>query len=697
MNEMICLWGKEYDVLDGEPLLWPALCYEIDVCVPRDSGSHNLFEQVVLRWIEISKRLSEDEIAEATCLPKDTVRFLVHSLQCKGDLDEKGQPTGKHALGQWATEHRVVYAFYDLITGTFLPELFPREKLTRYPMHGSGPVVSYTIGWEQGNAYSERACCLIPPAKARDRLLAPEEIQEMLRTYRRKWEPGGHYETAQRGDLVYLRTYLCRNLSSGNYLLKNPLGRGYAPHMYAGLLRMEQESPENWKRITMLREQLEGRTEVDAPEERAARKAQSVEGFGPELLRYPALAAKLRAIEDAERKLPLHAEDTSTHMAIQSSSATICKAVYDGLEETLHILGAQYELERWSKRLLAMSAQTRRKFLAEALRQLGLRIPQDGSGLRLLQCSKRSMEQLFENDVFSLPIVLVLNIAAAESEPMHPFWELRKLDRDALAHWDELKTQRDTVAHGGESTWPQDRLHRAAERFRLFVRMMLPTVRPKQSEDAHARVARDSAREQLLRADSKLRAHIGMTFFAQVGERRLERLRRIQCFLDDLREEEETFQDQALQAVTDCSGLLQQALEEAVAARPIAEEQKGSQIKAQAAELLSAVHAIEEGGKLPPALATVGDGFISHAQMGEGTTLGAVYLSWLGVGWPAVKTLHEQRPESCKALCNVICVLLEHRRHSNRVMQPVTRQELDDMWKSTLQGVLLLWENQFLR
>ncbi len=694
MYEIVCSGRDEGRVENGKEVLWPVLLYNIDVSVPSGDLDMNLFEQVILDLIRLSGYVSEQELAEDTCLAPDTVRFLVHRLQSKGWLDDNRQPVdaSKKKTGLEG-KHAIVCVFFDLLSGEFLPEVLRADELERYQFDGRGPQVRYTSGYNHGRSQERTAYLLLPPEQARQRMLQPSEIQGLLEGYRRQWTPGSHYETAQRGELVFLRTHLCRNLSSGSYLLKNPLGRGYSSQMYAGLLELEKSSSENWQRIQDLRQQLAASTEQDM-EPRREEKVQ-VEGFGPELRRFPGLRGWLLAIQKAESEMSVQWGDSATEQAAKASRTAICKHVYAGIEETLHILAGRYDLYSWSKRLLAMSGGGRIDYLRFSLSRLDLNCPETGKEINLLKCSRNDINRYFNEDSFSLPVMLVLNLAAADEDSMHPFHRLRSLGTRLLTEWAELKEARDAAAHGAEVDWKPERLLAAAEKFRKFVLLMLPELRPGQQTDMGDGSEASKRQERLLHADSELRKALGWGFMAHVDRERLGRLQRVQCQLDALHEDSELFQDQALQVITEFAGLLQQVLEEAWAGR----QEKvlaAREVKASAEALLKSSGCLAETDPMPQALATVGAGYIMNAQQQKHTTLGAAYLCWLGTGRQQVADLQVREQEKCHALLELVCYLLVHRGHGNTVRLPVEgRQELEKVWQDVLQGLLLFWENAF--
>ncbi|SFW36177.1 hypothetical protein [Selenomonas ruminantium] len=694
MYEIVCSDKDEGRVENGKELLWPVLMYNIDVSVPSGSLDMNIFEQVILNLIQLSGYVSEKELAEDTCLDPDTVRFLVNRLRSKGWLDANHQlaDVSKKKTGLEGT-HAIVCVFFDLLSGEFLPELLSEDKLERYQFNGRGPQVRYTYGYSQGRSYERTAYLLLPPEQVKQRMLQPSEIQDLLEGYRRQWTPGSHYETAQRGELVFLRTYLCRSLSSGSYLLKNPLGRGYSPQMYAGLLGLEENSTENWQRIQDLRQQLAANTEQDL--ELQHEEKVHVEGFGPELRRFPGIRGWLLAIQKAERELSLQWGDSATEQAVKASRADICKYVYAGIEETLHILAGRYDLYSWSRRLLAVSSGCRIDYLCSSLHRLGISCPKQSKAMNLLKCSKNDIDRYFREGSFSLPVMLVLNLAAADGDSMHPFHRLRRLGSRLLTEWAELKEVRDAAAHGAEVDWKPECLLAAAEKFRKFVLLMLPELRPGQQTDIGDGSESNKRQARLLRADSELRKAIGWKFMASLDRERLGRLQRAQCQMDALHEDSELFQDQALQVITEFAGLLQQGLEEALTVRQ--EKVLGArEVKASAEALLKNTGCLAAADSLPRALATVGEGYIINAQQQKHTTLGAAYLCWLGTGRRQVAELQVREQEKCHALFEIICYLLVHRGHGNMVRMPVEgRQELEKVWKDVLQGLLLLGENAF--
>ena len=694
MYEIVCSGKDEGRVENGIEVLWPALMYDIDVSVPSGDLDMNIFEHVILELIKLSGYVSEQELAEDTCLDSDMVRFLIHRLQCKGWLDDNRQLIEKHRKKTgWEGKHALVCVFFDLLSGEFLPEVLSKDKLECFQVFGRGPQVKYTDGDSHGRSYERRACLLLPPEQARERELQPSEIQGLLEGYRRQWTPGAHYETAQRGELVFLRTYLCRNLSSGSYLLKNPLGRGYSPQMYAGLLGLEKKSPENWQRIQDLRQRLAARTEQDL-EPRREEKVQ-VEGFSPELRRFPGLRGWLLAIQKAERELAVQWVDSATEQAATTSRRAICKSVYAGIEETLHILAGRYDLHSWGKRLSVMSCGSRLHHLRLSLHYLGLTCSKEDKAMNLLKCSDNDISRYFSEDNFSLPVMLVLNLAAADGDSMHPFHRLHSLGPYLLTEWAELKEARDAAAHGDKIDWKRERLLAVAQKFKKFVLLMLPELRPGQQTEMGEGSEGSKQQDRWLRADSELRTALGWGFVAQVDRERLSHLQRVQCQLDDLHEESELFQDQSLQVITEFAGLLQQGLEEALAGRQ-GKVLPAREVKAAAESLLKSSGCLAENDSMPSALATVGEGYIMNAQQQKHTTLGAAYLCWLGTGRRRVADLHVKEQEKCHAFLELICYLLVHRGHGNTVRLPVEgRQKLEKVWQDVLQGLLLFWENAF--
>lgn len=694
MYEIVCSGKDEGRVENGREVLWPALLYNIDVSVPSGRLDMNIFEQVILNLIQLSGYVSEQELAEDTCLAPDTVRFIVHRLQSKGWLDANRQlaAISKKKTGLEG-EHAIVCVFFDLLSGEFLPEVLSAGNLERYRFDGRGPQVRYTFGYNHGSRQERTAYLLLPPEQGRERKLQPSEIKGLLEGYRRQWAPGSHYETAQRGELVFLRTYLCRSLSSGSYLLKNPLGRGYSPQMYAGLLSFEKNSPENWRRIQELRKQLAASTEQDVEPRRE--DMVQVEGFSPELRRFPGLRGWLLDIQKAERELTVQWGDSATEQAAKASRTAVCKSVYAGIEETLHILAARYDLHNWSRRLLAMSSGGRMEYLRLSLRRLGISCPKQGKAINLLKCSKNDINRYFSEDSFSLPVMLVLNLAAADGDSMHPFHRLRSLGSRLLMEWAELKEVRDAAAHGDEVDWKPERLLAAVQKFRKFVLLMLPELRPGQQTDMEDGSEGSKQQNRLLLADSELRTSLGWGFMAHADRERLGHLQRAQCQLDALHEDSELFQDQALQVITEFAGILQQGLEESL----IGKQDKvlsAREVKAAAEALLKSSGCLAETDSLPPALATVGEGFIMNAQQQKPATLGAAYLCWLGTGRRQVADLQVREQEKCRVLFELTCYLLVHRGHGNTVRQPVEgRQELEKVWQDVLQGLLLFWENAF--
>ncbi len=224
---------------------------------------------------------------------------------------------------------------------------------------------------------------------------------------------------------------------------------------------------------------------------------------------------------------------------------------------------------------------------------------------------------------------------------------------------------------------------------------MLPELRPGQQTDMEDGSEGSKQQNRLLLADSELRTSLGWGFMAHADRERLGHLQRAQCQLDALHEDSELFQDQALQVITEFAGILQQGLEESL----IGKQDKvlsAREVKAAAEALLKSSGCLAETDSLPPALATVGEGFIMNAQQQKPATLGAAYLCWLGTGRRQVADLQVREQEKCRVLFELTCYLLVHRGHGNTVRQPVEgRQELEKVWQDVLQGLLLFWENAF--
>lgn len=681
-------------------LLWPALKYDIDVICDKSDGSLGLFEKTLLDMLKVTHG-TELELADALCMERDTVRFLLERLEHKNYIDSNGIPVagGKSDKQLDFGEHKLFIVFYDALGQKFFPWMYEEQDVLKSDVawlpREITDEVRYYLGESRSDERFRKAYCLQPDAEKWQHVVTSNEIISLLQKNRKSFQAGGHYTSGITGERVFLRVWLCRNSSTGNYMIQGPFKREYMPRCIRTIKKLEKEKDKNHKLIDLMMTKLSSLTEYEITEQNMGK--QVPHGFNRHLFNYPTMAHHIGELERDWKNIL--AGEQNSELAVNNRknySKAFYQSGFSAIEESLRIVYGWYAGDGWDERLLAMHASARRKFLLKIVKNIGFKLNKDFRSERLVDFSEIKLRRFVEEGSVTLPVVLALNIACASSDRAHPFWRLANKDRNIFDFISSLRDGRNEAAHGKEVELKTHQARDDYKRFLDFISYMLPEIMeeiPTRSDNS----SKNDWQNEILRAKSALRNRMGFRFISDVDHNLVDPMVLVEQKRLELSENSIDFQNRAQNICNSCAGILQECLQKRMSGVEVDRSLKGNKIQSLAAELLINYGCLQEA-KLPVVLRTVKKAWIEKAgQEDDRGSLGSEYLAWMGYNPRGeVSKLAEAYPEEFRVFYHTVTDLLTYRGHGSEVSKEISLAELDTLIDNFAKCITLFWENGLL-
>ena len=469
-----------------QEVAWP--CHAFRVTLPvRQQGSLNLFEETVLRLLDLGRR-DASKLANVTCLPVDLVEFILLRLRDRQLLTASNELTkdAKQYLTLRETsppdyEGRIL--FRELVGGRFLPVLW-RGDLCSESVVDWNP---FRIVIDQGTTGSplHRYLRIIRRNKETHHLAIPSvlDVLGVLRQHQRLNRQFSILRGAAPADIVVqagqinvipnaesylLRCQLLVPDGSTDFLISDPFGYGCSDvleNAYREWISTDHEEEQNLLRLKERTiSQQTGRAETaDNPSSTWNGRQE-----------YPELGRLLGSISKARQRSKTTSETREQEAALAADRQRLVQDLYSAIEWALRYSLDTSSEETQLQLLLSGTSDTNAEILTKLAREIGF--ISDGLGY-LLKISPGRVRS-FEYGATDMQSLLAVAIASAHPNPLHPLRRLASAMPDWLQFITSIKRDRDPAAHGQPAQFASERLEVHYSLTLETIRILLPKAVP---------------------------------------------------------------------------------------------------------------------------------------------------------------------------------------------------------------------------
>jgi len=631
-------------------LAWPVTGYRITLPQTNKGESFvNPFERLILRFIDADMQITEDLLAEETCLPQALVHGIIIRLQEHGYLDEhkhiaaEKKKNWEEGLSVSTDNYVTAIVFQDMLKGNLLPFIhFISENTPLKLVIDDDPLKYFKrLHYDESKKY--------PPPTPQDVLQALHEMKT------RGKHRGEIYITPSisqinvmpQKEIFYLSCPIAIQKNDGDFRIADPFGNGYSmflENIFSDLLEKDDNLAQwyqGW--VSNL-----GRNFSGSDEERTRYSFDT-----PELRsKYPELILNLRPGK-------------------QRAFRSLAK-IYASFEWTLFYFCRQFPCDAIVQMMKRMDEETMGERLLQISTQLGFNAKKF-----LFVRPGKLLDYL--NGKAEMPTLIGIALMLAEQTEARAF--LRRLAEKHPNFFDrikEIKENRDSIEHGAMKQLP-DRELADDPLLKETILILLPDVVFEQKTAVvHSG---ERAFDMKVAARNSIQSCFSFGTYNRMGDVMQQRLISAEMFLG-LNEKQEQF-DNVMPFVCDLYAAVQ------IAFRPHLYEDLPPVVSD--CNLISlASEKIAEAGfsALPDYFRHVNMSRIEKTLQGQDQSLGAAAVAFILVSkQEQLSTIAMNQPEFFSDIAEIAVV----RGHGNEIISK-TRTELLKLKKSIYTTIKTLME-----